>query len=166
MDLKTWKLKTHSLPNKPECAFVCGKHSFPTDNPLRLKHMAVEANRIVYENDRGLVALPFKPGESIRASYPGWPQIPALISAGFVGENTLRVRCYAIGDAPCGFDMLIVHKTARSRCNPVNPSIPSQKATKVLPPVQSFKQKSSFFEQMARLRAETGSTNAFSFYRR
>lgn len=83
---------------------------FPTDNPLRLKHMAVEANRIVYENDRGLVALPFKPGESIRASYPGWPQIPALISAGFVGENTLRVRCYAIGDAPCGFDMLIVHK--------------------------------------------------------
>ena len=110
MHFRRWDLKTHTLPDRPEYAFECGRHVFAPENPLRLKSMSVETDRILYENDRGLLTLPFHPGESICAPFPGWEKIPALISAGFIGKGTLRVRCYAIGDAPCGFDMLIVQK--------------------------------------------------------
>ena len=48
-----------------------------------------------------LVALPFGRGRNLKIAYPGWPEVPALSSGGWVEEGLLRVRCYAVGDAPC-----------------------------------------------------------------
>ena len=61
----------------------------------------------MYENSRGEIRLPFERGKTISAPYPGWPETPALVSAGWAEEGMLRVRCYAVGDAPCGFDLLV-----------------------------------------------------------
>lgn len=56
-----------------------------------------------------------------RIAYPGWPEVPALASGGWIERNVLRVRCFAIGNAPCGFDMLLHFSenrvTVRSRCS-------------------------------------------------
>ena len=66
--------------------------------------------RLIYESARGRCELPFAAGQTIRTEYPGWPGEPATVSAGRAGEGLLRIRCYAIGDCPCGFDMLICFK--------------------------------------------------------
>ena len=48
-----------------------------------------------------------------------WPA--ALVSASWISDGTLRLRCHAIGDAPCGFDMLVSilgnSVTVKSRCS-------------------------------------------------
>ena len=79
------------------------------ENPLGMKELRLEQDRLVYRNSRGLCELPYRPGETITAAYPGWPD-PATISAGWIADGILRLRCHAIGDFPCGFDMLLVLK--------------------------------------------------------
>ncbi len=77
------------------------------ENPLGMKELRLEQDRLVYRNSRGLCELPYRPGETITAAYPGWPD-PATVSAGWLADGILRLRCHAIGDFPCGFDMLLV----------------------------------------------------------
>ena len=79
------------------------------ENPLGLKELRMSPGRLTYRNSRGECELPYRPGETITAGYPGWPD-PATVSAGWVAEGMLRIRCHAIGDFPCGFDMLLVLK--------------------------------------------------------
>ena len=79
------------------------------ENPLGMKELRLEQDRLVYRNSRGLCELPYRPGETITAAYPGWPD-PATVSAGWIADGILRLRCHAIGDFPCGFDMLLVLK--------------------------------------------------------
>lgn len=79
------------------------------ENPLGMKELRLEQDRLVYRNSRGLCELPYRAGETITAAYPGWPD-PATISAGWIADGILRLRCHAIGDFPCGFDMLLVLK--------------------------------------------------------
>ena len=66
-------------------------------------------------------SIPFSRGKTVEIPYPGHPEVPALISSAWIGEGTLRLRCHAIGDAPCGFDMLVSvrdrNMTIRSRCS-------------------------------------------------
>ena len=79
------------------------------ENPLGMNELRLEQDRLVYRNSRGLCELPYRAGETITAAYPGWPD-PATISAGWLADGILRLRCHAIGDFPCGFDMLLVLK--------------------------------------------------------
>ncbi|MBQ8162198.1 MAG: serine hydrolase [Clostridia bacterium] len=84
-----------------------GKYTFEEGNPLGLRSLAVDGDCLVYENARGQVRLPFGRGKNLEISYPGWDEVPALCSGGWVREDLLRVRCFAVGKAPCGFDMQV-----------------------------------------------------------
>ena len=84
-----------------------GEYLFPAENDLGWKRLRVEADRLEYENARGTCVLPFRPGETITGEYPGWPGEPATVSAGWFADGALRLRVHAIGNCPCGFDMVI-----------------------------------------------------------
>lgn len=101
-------LKAHTLPDQPDAAIPeTGVYIFDEGNQLQFTALRLKGNCLYYENARGWTELPFAPGDNIEAPYPGWADVPALISAGWVEKGLLRVRCHAIGKAPCGFDMLI-----------------------------------------------------------
>ena len=101
-------LNTTVLPHSPEGAIPeTGVYAFEEGNQLQLKTLQLKGNCLYYENARGPVELPFIPGDNLEISYPGWSDVPALVSAGWVEKGLLRIRCYAIFKAPCGFDMLI-----------------------------------------------------------
>lgn len=109
------------LPDRPGCRGEEDTFDFEAGNPLGLKWMRLQNDCLYYENARGCAALPFAPGENRSAAYPGWPEVPALISAGWLDRGLLRLRCHAIGDAPCGFDMLLRWRagtlTVQCRCS-------------------------------------------------
>ena len=122
MPYRKFELKVQGIPDRAEAAgFTAEKSVFAKENDLGLKWMRVEKERIVFENARGEINLLFQRGETICTSFPGWPDVPATISAGWVQDYLLRIRCFAIGNAPCGFDMMICMKngqlTVQSRCS-------------------------------------------------
>lgn len=86
---------------------TAGEFLFPDGNMLGWKKLSVRGNHLTYENDRGVCELPFEPGKTICADYPGWAGEPATVSAGWFADNALRIRCHAVGNSPCGFDMVI-----------------------------------------------------------
>ena len=98
-----------------------GVYSFPDPNALGLKALQLRRDGLVYENARGPVTLPFRRGQVLKTGYPGWPGVPALVTAGWVESGLLRIRCFAVGDAPCGFDMLLSFRdgrlTVQCRCS-------------------------------------------------
>ena len=101
-------LTAQSLPDRPEFGLdETGLYRFPEDNQLKLKTLRLAGDCLIYENARGLVSLPFVRGKNAEVPYPGWKEVPALVSAGWAEKDLLRIRCYAIGNAPCGFDMLL-----------------------------------------------------------
>ena len=89
-----------------------GEYLFGAGNELGLKRLRISEGCLSYENARGACVLPFCPGETLQTEYPGWPGEPAAVSAGWFGDGQLRIRCHAIGDFPCGFDMLLVFTEA------------------------------------------------------
>ena len=96
------------LPDDPEAADrETGEYVFRGDNPLRIRRLRLSADCVRYENDRGWVRLPFRRGEVLSAVFPGWPEVPALVCGGWMNPDLLRIRCFAVGNAPCGFDMLL-----------------------------------------------------------
>lgn len=96
------------LPHDPAVRQVTeGEYLFPEENALGWKKLTVRGNHLIYENARGRCDLPFEPGKTMTADYPGWPGEPATVSAGWFADGALRIRCHAIGDFPCGFDMLL-----------------------------------------------------------
>ncbi len=86
---------------------IAGRYAFETENMLGLKTLEIKENRLIYENARGRCELPFTPGKMMTADFPGWPGEPATVSAGWFADGALRIRCHAIGDYPCGFDMVL-----------------------------------------------------------
>ena len=84
-----------------------GEYRFPAGNGLGLVRLSLTDDRLRYENARGVVEIPFVPGEDVTGRFPGWPGVPAVIKSGWVGPGLLQLRCHAIGDAPCGFEMLL-----------------------------------------------------------
>ena len=84
-----------------------GRFDFEEGNPLGLKQLCLGNDCIVYENALGQIKIPFTLGENISVQFPGYPDVPGQVQAAFVGERTFRLRAYAIGDSPCGFDMLL-----------------------------------------------------------
>lgn len=101
-------LAPKGLEHRQEYALSeAGTFAFPEGNPLNLRTLRLRGDRLCYENARGPVELPFACGAVREITYPGWPEVPALAEAGWIGPGLLRLRCHAIGDAPCGFDMLV-----------------------------------------------------------
>ncbi|MBQ9308598.1 MAG: beta-lactamase family protein [Clostridia bacterium] len=108
MDPVSLSLSVHTLPDRPEIGRKSsGVYHFPEGNQLQLKRLSLKENCLLYENARGQVTLPFGRGENAQIAYPGWSEVPALSSGGWITEDLLRIRCYAVGAAPCGFDMLL-----------------------------------------------------------
>ena len=84
-----------------------GVYVFQDGNQLNLKSLYLKGNCLYYENARGSVSLPFGRGKNEKIAYPGWLSVPALSSGGWAEPDLLRIRCYAVGEAPCGFDILV-----------------------------------------------------------
>ena len=104
----TFSLQIPALENKPAFAVPeSGRYVFGERNGLGLKWLQLSEHALTYENSRGVILLPLVPETSMEIAYPGWPGVPALLSTGWADQGLLRVRCDAIGDAPCGFDMLL-----------------------------------------------------------
>ena len=107
MDAEELHLRVPAVPDRPEFALEeTGLYTFG-ENPLGLRSLQLKRDCLLYENARGAVRLPFARGGSLEIVYPGWEDVPALSSGGWVDRNVLRIRCFAVGDAPCGFDMLV-----------------------------------------------------------
>ncbi len=108
MEGVTLKLRVHTVPDQKKLGIPeTGVYVFPEENQLGLKSLQLKGNCLEYENARGKVCLPFGRGKNEKIPYPGWLSVPALASGGWVEKDLLRVRCYAVGEAPCGFDMLV-----------------------------------------------------------
>ena len=104
-------LSTHPVGFDP--AFPreqAGPYYFDEPNQLGLKSVELQGSTLLWENARGKHPLRFGVGENIVDTFPGWPERPTLSSGGWLEEDLLRVRCFIIGDAPCGVDMLLRFK--------------------------------------------------------
>lgn len=107
----TLSLTTQPVGNDPECEMkTAGPYYFAEGNMLGLKSVELCGRELVWENAMGKNPLRFGIGENIVDVFPGWPNRPTLCSGGWVSQGLLRVRCYIIGDAPCGVDMLLQFK--------------------------------------------------------
>ena len=84
-----------------------GSYAFSGDNPLGLLSLRLSESEVLMVRQSGSATLPYARGQTLEARWPGHPNVPALVSAAWVEAGQLRLRCHAIGDAPCGFDMLI-----------------------------------------------------------
>jgi len=108
MEPETFQAEVKPMATQEEYAIsATGTYQFPEENQLGMKWLRLDGNELRYANARGEIRLPFEPGKLIETAYPGWPEIPAHVRAGWVEPGTLRVRCDAVGDAPCGFDLLV-----------------------------------------------------------
>ena len=99
-----------------------GRYVFPEDNPLGLAAVEFAPSAVRLVRGDSSAVLPYKRGEALETAWPGCPEVPALVSASWLSGGTLRLRCFAIGDAPCGFDMLLSVRgetriTVQSRCS-------------------------------------------------
>ena len=98
-----------------------GCYLFPNSNPLHLKKLHLMDNVLIMDRDSGSCSLPFARGQTLEVPWPGCTAVPALVSAAWIETGKLRIRCFAIGDAPCGFDMLISLQedriTIQSKCS-------------------------------------------------
>lgn len=84
-----------------------GPYRFAPGNPLGLKSVALRGQTLLWENVLGRHPLRFGLGENVIGVFPGHDELPALCSGGWIAPGMLRVRCFIIGDAPCGVDMVL-----------------------------------------------------------
>ena len=104
-------LSTQPVSNHSRYAMEkAGPFFFAEGNQLKLKSVELRDNALIWENAWGKNLLRFGVGENMVDTFPGWPNRPTLSSGGWVEEGLLRVRCFIIGDAPCGVDMLLRFK--------------------------------------------------------
>lgn len=108
MDPICLSLSVQALENLPDCALeAAGPYFFADFNQLSLKSVELRGNELIWENAWGKNSLRFGVGENLVDTFPGWPQLPTLCSGGWIEPGLLRVRCWIIGNAPCGVDMLL-----------------------------------------------------------
>ncbi|MBR4537686.1 MAG: hypothetical protein IKO52_02440 [Clostridia bacterium] len=101
-------LNVPALPDQAEYAVSeTSEYRFEEGNPLQLRSLRLKGDCLYYENNRGQVTPPFGRETNRQTAFPGWANEPALASGGWVEPGLLRVRCFAVGNAPCGFDMLL-----------------------------------------------------------
>lgn len=108
MEREALELNVPALPDHGEYAMAeTPEYRFEEGNFLQLRSLRLKGDCLYYENARGQVTLPFGRSTIRQIAYPGWSNEPALASGGWVEPGLLRVRCFAVGNAPCGFDMLL-----------------------------------------------------------
>lgn len=108
MTPEVFSLSVQSLPDCPEHTLPsAGPYVFDEGNPLMLKSLALRENRLVLERTDLSASLPFRPGEALETVWPGHPEVPAIVTSGWIDPGELRLRCHAVGTAPCGFEMLL-----------------------------------------------------------
>lgn len=94
---------------------------FEEGNDLDLSSLRLEKRQLVFSRSGQSAVIPLTAGETLSAPFPGHPETPALLRSAWQEPGLLRVRCDAVGDAPCGFDMLVRFKensvTVQSRCS-------------------------------------------------
>ena len=73
-------------------------------NAMGIRSVMLDAAKLCWETEQGTVALPYGTGETIQAEFRGQP---CITSGGWPSINTFYLRCYLIGDTPCGFDVTI-----------------------------------------------------------
>ena len=98
-----------------------GRYLFSGNNTLGLCAVELEPSALTFIRKDSVAVLRFSRGKALETAWPGQPDVPAVVSASWISEGTLRLRCHAIGDAPCGFDMLVSIRgrciTLKSRCS-------------------------------------------------
>ena len=110
-----FSLKVRLLEDNPSCRLPsAGPYVFSAENPLRLRKLTLAENTLVLEHretgretTETTASIPFLPGDVMETHWPGAPEVPALVTAGWTAPGELRLRCHAAGDAPCGFEMLL-----------------------------------------------------------
>lgn len=108
MESVSRRYRVHTVPDQKQFGIrETGVYTFPEENQLGIKSLYLKDDCLYYENTRGQVFLPFHRGKNRKIPFPGWPNVTAIASGGWAEEGLLRVRCYAVGTAPCGFDMLV-----------------------------------------------------------
>ncbi len=101
-------LKTQPVGYDPAFEMTAaGPYFFANENPMGLRSVELRGHELLWENDWGKNPLRFGVGENIVDTFPGWPELPTLCSGGWIAPGLLHVRCFIIGDAPCGVDMLL-----------------------------------------------------------
>lgn len=113
MEFTRWDLRVTALKSISGCAVQRAGEYYFSENQLGLRALSLEGNVLKIVNRQGESALKFGIGENIGQAFPGFPSVPAICSGGYVGDGQLRVRCFAIGDSPCGFDMLLCFQGSR-----------------------------------------------------
>ena len=97
-----------TLPDRPESRVAsAGPFAFPERNPLQLRSLVLQGNRLILERADTVAVLPFLPGEYLETSWPDNPDVPAIVTSGWTDPGQLRLHCHAVGTAPCGFEMLL-----------------------------------------------------------
>ena len=112
-------LKVRTLEDNPAYRLPsAGPYVFGGDNPLGLRSLALRENTLILEHRESREELPFVPGEALETRWPGAPEVPALVTSGWTAPGELRLRCHAVGDAPCGFEMLLCFRedTVTAQC--------------------------------------------------
>lgn len=103
----TLSLQTHPVDHDPAYAMAAAGPYFFDENPLGLRSVELRGDALIWENALGKNPLRFGLGQNIVDAFPGWKDLPTLSSGGWVAEGLLHVRCFIIGNAPCGVDMLL-----------------------------------------------------------
>ncbi|MDD3335120.1 MAG: serine hydrolase [Eubacteriales bacterium] len=104
LDAMLSKLRVGALPHDDHAQAHFAKSYRMEANPLGLCSVQFSHNELSFIRREQTDVLPYRFGEVTLSRLSG---IPCLISAGLVRDGTLRLRCFFIGDAPCGFDMLL-----------------------------------------------------------
>lgn len=107
MSPATLSLQTHPVDHDPAYAMAAAGPYFFDENPLGLRSVELRGDALIWENALGKNPLRFGLGQNIVDAFPGWEDLPTLSSGGWVAKGLLHVRCFIIGNAPCGVDMLL-----------------------------------------------------------
>lgn len=104
------------FPDLPESTWL-----FPENNPLGLTSVRLTPVFLSFTRGTQTVRLPYARGITLETAWPGHADVPALVSAARIGPEDLRIRCFAIGNTPCGFDLILSingpYLTIKSRCS-------------------------------------------------
>ena len=85
-----------------------GEYRFARGNALGLETVSFDGlGCLRLRNASGEGLLSFRRGESGLVRWPGRDDVPAVLSAAMLSPGLLRLRCFAVGDSPCGFDMVL-----------------------------------------------------------
>lgn len=94
-----------ALPNAAGCTwYPMGKYRVEDS---RLKGVTVKENAVHLQWANGAHVFCWDALGRVKVGTWQDTQVPCLTSAGFLRNNTLRVRCHLIGDAPCGVELLL-----------------------------------------------------------